>query len=370
MAKELIIDVNMEEEDDWGVTSYQGTMDGDPSISGNPLTIYELLVLCGLKKRAQVDNMGIVTKYIKKNPKTRVQSWNWFIKANPVVFKLHAATAEITRQYLSHFYSQRVVYVPQIGGLHNHKTVISAIGVSTGMLEETKEGSGIDTHGAGIAWDHGDREFNQTNSANPTFFFLKERKSLSTRQVLPAVAVLIDAGILPDGRMGFYENRKGKQFEIDNMHYDPKLYYDANKSAPNGVQYPEPMLECSGKSRRGWLKYFPKRDTKVKDFVQKAKMPNYTCLEMLEWYKKVAKGMDASARELIELYQEYQSKLFMSDEGGVPTSLYNKLEGTGIPSWQEYFNFQDERNPNTYQTMNDLELFAELIKSKKTEVIG
>ena len=282
--------------------SIQGEELEDLSIAGTPLNIYELLILICQKGQKKVDERGAMTLFHKKGPygtgSPGAAKYGTELKNNSIRLKIHAATAEITRQLLSTVTNRRVIYVPQHGGLHNHST--------------PKPGE-IGTHAAGMAWDHGDYR-KVSPPAAPTFFYTDNNSALTTRQLIAAVAVLCDQGILPEGRLGFY----GTKHVINNMHYDYLLW--SRKTENKNLFTKINNLNNSGGNASGWYWH------------NKIKIPtgwgaNNLKKDNLLWIKK-RRPKNKSIDEILSLYEQYSIA----------------LQDSEIITLQEYLDYLAERD--------------------------
>tara|TARA_R100000664_G_scaffold26885_1_gene37249 strand:- start:9779 stop:10726 length:948 start_codon:yes stop_codon:yes gene_type:complete len=279
----------------------QGEEFVDLSIAGEPLNIYEILILICQRGQNKVDDRGTATHFHKKGPSGRGKpakaKYPTGLKDNPIRLKVHAATAEMTRQFLSVATDRRVIYVPQHGGLRPHKTLAKGE---------------VDTHGSGIAWDHGDYR-KISPPAAPTFFYSDNNSALTTRQLVAAVAVLCDQGVLPEGRLGFY----GTKHVINNMHYDFLFWKKQNSSLFKKID----NRTMTGGSVSGWYWHNKK---KVLSFPKANSMQ-----DNLQWVKK-NRPKNKSIDEILDLYSTYS----------------NVLQGNKIITLEEYLSYLEEREAN------------------------
>jgi len=271
-----------EGEDTLGI-SIQGEELEDLSIAGTPLNIYELLILICQKGQKKVDERGAMTLFHKKGPhgtgSPGAAKYGTELKNNSIRLKVHAATAEITRQLLSTVTNRRVIYVPQHGALVHHG--------------KPKPPTEIGTHAAGMAWDHGDYR-KVGPPAAPTFFYTDNNSALTTRQLIAAVAALCDQGILPEGRLGFY----GTKHVINNMHYDYLLW--SRKTENKNLFTKINNKTQTGGNASGW--YWHDKKAIPTGWGTNSKIEN------LLWIKK-RRSKNKSIDEILYLYEQYSVAL-------------------------------------------------------------
>tara|TARA_R100000005_G_C5002635_1_gene210345 strand:+ start:2637 stop:3587 length:951 start_codon:yes stop_codon:yes gene_type:complete len=308
ITKEVNIDDETFEEFYLGLGSLyslQGKSPSDVSIGKTPLDIYELLILICQNGVKKINKNGIRTKYIRSQSKKTFPPFKDELIQDNLRLRLNAASGEITKQFLSIATGRRVNYVPQIGTLVQHK------------------GSGLGgAHPAGIAWDHG----NYGSSAKPVFFFADDNTALDTTEVIAAVSVLLDAGLLPSGRLGMYENRN----IIDNMHYDAIHWRNQNKDL---FKNKDIHSENFSAKASGWFWWpSPKGGPKEKENFYYSP----TILANLEWIKN-KRPKNKNIQKIIDLYGEW--------------SEINRSKITTLDNYFEYLEQKENKVGSAFKNM-------------------
>ena len=258
--------------------SFERIGEGGPSIKNNPLSTYDLYVLMTQGSQKKVGDLGYPTKFFKSREGKPVTAKK--LKEENYRLKVLAYTAEVVRQFLTIALNEEILYIPQVGGLEAHGN----------------KGGKSGAHPWGLAWDHGDKGNSITGF--PTFFFERSKKALSTTQVVAAVAVCVDRGLLLDGRLGMYENNN----VIDNMHYDYLPWRMKNSEGFSDLEDKDTRKKSKWNTT-GWLWWPEPPATKKKNEYKSADVYE-TKKDLLLWVKK-KRPSSQNIGKIIELYESW-----------------------------------------------------------------
>jgi len=307
---------------------FQGEGSRDIGLDGESLTIYELFVIICERLQGKVDSVPGVS-----GPSSPIKKKKGYVpraallRGSPNLLKYLSAAAEVTRQYLSYFLNERVIFIPHKGALYPH------IG-------------NTDVHAVGMAFDHGD---GIKGSAAPTFFFLERKKALSNSQVYAALALLKEKGILPAGGLGLYENINTGNYAYDNLHYDYRGFAKNNKNLfpwdeIKQAAYPLAWLwypkkkdktAYGHKAKSGSKKKFSMTFYPLDDKYHPLKIPQPGGKAMVDMIQ-VGAGNNPNAKKIQDYYQSWENKLSTA------------TDTPALPSIHDYINFLNSAPINSF----------------------